>query len=719
MSKEIINVLLMEKDNQDPVKSVLTHIMARISKRSNVDDLYNNLKQYAFLYLNETFQKHNYLTADLKTTFYEHLTEKTYSTIILEGARGLRHLTNEIIAYIIMQTTKVKNVDSFILLVLLIDSKHIETFLPGICMFCFRILELDCLNYKVIYLLAYILSKDIAFAVESENIISSYFLKKTEASFIPIWYILTLRFESNRKHFVSRLILNRIPLDKKFYRLINENINEFFSVELVKRLIELDEFEFNDEAFQKIRKAYETNGEHEYLLIKIQEKYKTQIKTPIYELLPTCKHNTKLALSKCCANRINKYLRRVNLTESGFEIAKFYLLNEDLNVNKAMENEIDVISVVKNNENKIFEWLFVKVEQSVMKYEEISDKVDLLHCKIPSNDAKTRNSEPVPDIDYHNSSLRAMKFSIELDLLHLVFVTLKFNAIIPTSDLQDIIYSFLSIFYAIDNQKLALEMLVLVKTVLFYNGDLKRNFLKYVFNEIIYFDIDCCKIRICKYEILNILLFRWFFIEESIKQHKEKALDSSKLNLVEQIKNIHLPTYDRYIILTMGKLPIKNSKELDSVNLNKENILVLCAKIWKELSVEIKNIEIDNLVELLKTIILLTGTFYEKRFTSSKLFKRLAEYYDPSISKYRNSKSYIELLIIIINSFYCSEDCIKIILESIVKLEKVKGYGDILDLLIRKHQKTVNDLIFIKDAIKIDVEAKKKIQLKLEQNFNN
>lgn len=626
MDKELCKIILMNKNKEDCVELVFYYLLMKNLSNLKVECLFAEMKQSSLSYLKNTFSVENCRRGNFKGKFNGYLEE--YRSV----HEDFKNQSTEIKAFLLKKAFE--NLDNFILLVLLMKQEDLEKFLPGICTFSFKILEEREVEEKIILILAFLLSQNIKVDDVSKGIISDFFIRTSEPIFAPIWYILSYDSEIYKVKYILKLILNNFSVRKEDYELIRLNINNVFSVELVEKLMSVGEFEFDNKIFEKIKELYQESGRHENLIILLQEKYQNEIENPVYELLPVGSQDIEYVLTNCRRNNVKKYLKRINLEQNGYEIAKFYLSDEDKVVCKVIEEEFDVREIVGNNEMRIFEWLFVQIEQKVLIYQGIIEKIYL--------SSKTEEKSLLID-------LCKEKCKTEQRLISLIDITTRFLSIVPSTNLQDLVYSLLSVLYIIDDAKLALKMLNLVKSIMQNNGNLKREFLKFIFDEILYFEIDSCEIRICKYEIFNILLIRWFVIEESIKHQRDVPL--TKLRVVERLKDVHIQTYENYLSLH------KSAKvsERNKVDLNKENIHVLCARIWEEIAVEPEDGELEMIVELLKTIIALTGTFYQKRFISSLLLRKIVAYYCSV-----ENESYLDFIKILNLSFTCSREIKKL-----------------------------------------------------------
>ncbi|EOB11285.1 hypothetical protein NBO_1312g0001 [Nosema bombycis CQ1] len=195
----------------------------------------------------------------------------------------------------------------------------------------------------------------------------------------------------------------------------------------------------------------------------------------------------------------------------------------------------------------------------------------------------------------------------------------------------------------------------------------------HIFDELIHYDIDNVKIRILKYEIFNVLLLRWFVFEKELKVHS--SLNQTNLDF-NYLKNIHEQSSNLLM------LP-ENDKQRSLIT-DKNNIFVLCSRIWKEIKEKPKKQEIGSVVDLMTMIITLTGRFYQRRFFESSLLNEIGKHFKTLQPKKTNLR-YVKFLEKIIMNFNFTKNSPVLIFECIMDITRLNDDNHLLDLMVEKH----------------------------------
>ncbi|EOB14893.1 hypothetical protein NBO_13g0070 [Nosema bombycis CQ1] len=643
------------KNNNEIFKTFLTHF---VEDKSNVDRIYSNLKEIAVRYISENYKVEIFFDNGRIQFFCVYLRTNDHDLyILLSSFQGIR---SEIIAILMRTIMDLHNLDSLFLLVLMMSPKDVEKYLPGICNFCFSTLE-KFLDPKIIQILTHVLYQQEEISKISEEIITNYFINNNQKEYHMIWYVLILRFETFKKHFICKLLISDFLIREEWYKTLNDNIEELLSSELIYKLMEKGKFEFNRNVFEKLKEGYYKDGNNKELIMKIQTKYLKLIKNPVVELMPVSSVNSGRLTTYVTSESIKRKLKRVDPDKHGYSLVKIYLTSDKEFLINVLEDVFNIKELFLKYNNRIFEWLYYTIEQLVYDYEIAYDD---LYNSSDKDDSRDQNML--------QSSITYKK-TIENDLKKYIKAVRMYIKVLSNADIDDITYSILSILHLVDNFMVSYEIFLLLKVLLNNENELDQSLLKHIFDEIIHYDIDNFKIRILKYEIFNVLLLRWFVFEKELKVHS--SLNQTNLDF-NYLKNIHEQSSN---LLMLPENDNQSSKTPD-----KNNIFVLCSRIWKEIKEKPKKQEIGSVVDLMTMIITLTGRFYQRRFFESSLLNEIGKHFTTLRPKKTNLR-YVKFLEKIIMNFNFTKNSPKLIFECIMDITRLTDDKYLLDLMVEKH----------------------------------
>ncbi|ADM11991.1 uncharacterized protein Eint_080560 [Encephalitozoon intestinalis ATCC 50506] len=479
--------------------------------------------------------------------------------------------SSEILAYFLRKTMDVFKEDPSIHHYLLnrIPSELITRFVPGLLSFYFSLLKDQKTNRRtermVIDSIKHVLESAARLNDVAEARIHEFFYFRRGPMFEEIYKICAQKFKTSRRvFFISELLLLGYPLEDSDYDAINEGIEEIFSLELIRKLLDREKYRNNEEIFEKLIQMYKKGEDVSDIILRIQETCGVVCRVP--ELCVVNKETTRTVLDTNDLRKIEMFLRNATDVPLHVEVIGKYLELCDSPkqvLGSDVWKRLNVRKVVSENYDELLEYAFNKLKTS-------------------------------PRILIN---LIGIEFRPKLE----DFILQSIEFVSRCSDAKD-----LSLY------------LYFLKVVVEKNF-LRRSILRRIFDGLIYLDNEDYRVRCMKYEVLGELFVQYSLLDKAI-EHSRHLNESQKTWNVECTCSIPENIFER----------------VDTRDVDEDNVNVLAAIAWDELTIVPAEGELMAVSVFLKKIIDSTGMFYENRISKSNFILHLVDLH--GISRFNETK---------------------------------------------------------------------------------
>lgn len=528
-----------------------------------------------------------------------------------------------VMAYLLKQTLEVLRGDPCLhyCLVTRLPADVICRFIPGLLSAYFRVLRdhktRDAVKNTVVKTLECVLSLDIVLDEVSETNIHDFFYFNRESMFEEIYVICSQRFRSSKRiFFVIELLLLGRELDENDYVLINENIEEVFTPELIGRLLDLERYKNNENVFGRLVRMYNKGKDVGGIIARIQCRY--AVKDCVVELCPVNEATTRSILLTNDLKKIDLFIRNANHVPLRQEIVKRYLelsTSPEEILDSEFGRRFNISRMISEDYDELLEYAFSRMQMDIGA------------------------------------------------LINLVRIEFR-----PRVD--DFIFRSIDFVHGCCNAEELGKHLCFLKIAV-WSKCLRRSVLRRIFDGLVYLDHDDYRIRCAKYEIFSELLEQYALMDRVIENELYVKDGDSECH----IRDVMLR--ERQQIL----------KRIDTKDIDEDNVKVLVAVLWEEISITPLENELMAISLLLKKIVDLTGSFYEARMTRSNFISHLIEQHGISEfneTKRRRTNEFFSLLESIILNYKLSKNMFGSILFILMDYFHIFNLESMLQMMVKK-----------------------------------
>ncbi|WEL39214.1 hypothetical protein PFJ87_08g00730 [Encephalitozoon hellem] len=391
---------------------------------------------------------------------------------------------SEVIAYLLKRTMDMfrGNPSFHRYLLNRMPSELITKFAPGLLSFYFCLLKDHKIKNIVVKAavesIMYVLGSVPGLDGNSEKKIHEFFYFHKSPEFESIYKICAQKFRTRRKvFFISELLLLGSPLEDNDYDAVNDNIEEIFSPDLVRKLLDQGKYRNNEEIFSKLVCMYRKGEDVSDIISRIQEGY--SVKDGVVELYPVNEETTGNVLQTNDLKRIERFFRdadhipmHVNVIGKYLELCESPKQVLECNICRRFE----VVRMIREDYDQFLEYAFNRLESS-------------------------------PRV-----------------LINLIGIEFR-------PKLEDFILQSIEFISKHNDTKRLCMYLCFIKIVV-GKDCLRRSILRRIFDGLVYFDSEDYRIRCMKYEILSELFTQYGMMDRAIEDdgcsnmpHKECGVE--------------------------------------------------------------------------------------------------------------------------------------------------------------------------------------------------
>jgi hypothetical protein len=482
-----------------------------------------------------------------------------------------------------------------------IPGETIAGFVPGLMSRYFALLKDDKIRSSTreaaVASILHVLSSIPGLDEASEEHILAFFCFNNRSEFQEIYAACAGIFGIKRKtFFLVELMLRGHELLESEYAVINENLEEYFHVGAVERLVDIGKYRNNECVFKKIKEMYLEGEDVDGLIQKIQSKF--EVGDPVLELCSPTELVTREVLETNDLGRIEKFVGNAAVLPLECEVVKKYLLlsmSHSEILESSLGQRFDVRRIIRDNYEEFLEFAF----------EMIGSNMNVI------------------------ISLVSIEFRPKLD----DFIFRSLDLISQCGIAEDMAQHLYFIRMAVEK------------------NCLRRPVLKRIFDELVYVDHEDYRVRCAKYEIFDSLLEQYRRMDELLAKNRSSGVPSS------------------------------------TAALDKDNVFVLAATLWEELSILPIEEELVGFLTILKRIVDVTSSFYEPRMERSGLVLSLTRMLDIkgfSEARRRRLDAFISFTESVAREFVVSKKTFEALFHFLVSYHRISRIDRALEMLVRK-----------------------------------
>ncbi|AFN83477.1 hypothetical protein EROM_080570 [Encephalitozoon romaleae SJ-2008] len=392
--------------------------------------------------------------------------------------------SSEVVAYLLKRTMDMFGKDPLSHSRLLngIPSSLITKFAPGLLSFYFCLLK-DQKTRSRIREAATVSMKHVLESVSrlddnSEGKIHEFFYFHKRPEFEDIYRVCAQKFKTRRRlFFISELLLLGHLLEDNDYDAVNDSIEEVFSPDLIRKLLDRGKYRNNEEIFNRLVWMYKRGEDVSDVISRIQERH--NVKDGVAELFPVNKETTRNILQTNDLKRIERFFRdadhipmHINVIGKYLELCESPKQVLECNISRRFE----IQKMIIEDYDKFLEYAFNGLEDS-------------------------------PRI-----------------LINLIGIEFR-------PKLEDFILQSMEFISRCNDAKRLCMYLYFMKIVV-GKDCLRRSILRRIFDGLVYLDNEDYRIRCMKYEILGELFVQYALMDKAIENdaysnapHKEKDIE--------------------------------------------------------------------------------------------------------------------------------------------------------------------------------------------------
>lgn len=500
-----------------------------------------------------------------------------------------KDLTSETIAFILRLSQTELTYDEHLIIIYSLDKEILQKFLPGIMSYNLSLL-LSSNVKKTLSIINYLLVCKLHISDVGKDILYKALINVDRSDLkATSWLCKDLFDDSKLMFFLQNLVLGDCTLDTEEYILLQKQIVfklkkvNFLTVNeretlfmVINKMATKKILDVTVDFWETMKNLYYSKYNVEYVIELIQMNY--TVCSPILELMPINEHSLSIISKSNKIKELKIFIRRIKKPIMEYEILKLYL--EKIEIRNEIEIKYNIKELAIKFRNEISEHLFLELEK-VYK--------------------KTKKS-----ILFENC-IESLKKDVNFDnhVNDIIISCHKLNEIDKNADLKLINDLCLKFLDKIRDETVAYNIFKLFKV----EENLTNEDLFYIFDKILYFDLDSSHIRKIKYGVIS-KIFSYL---------------------------------------------IKNSKQNNPGKIinQKENkfFLPMLVKLWDEISIIPDEFEIEAVINLLKISIEKSGAFYQKRFFASEIYtyflKRFTQekFVTSDLSKYLSFFNFLESVV--------------------------------------------------------------------------
>lgn len=393
--------------------------------------------------------------------------------------------SSEVVAYLLKRTMDMfrKDSSSHNHLLNRIPPSLITKFTPGLLSFYFGLLKdqktKSGIREAATVSMKYVLESVSRLDDSSEGKIHEFFYFHKSSGFEDIYRICAQKFKTRRKlFFISELLLLGDFLEDKDYDAVNDNIEEMFSPDLIRKLLDRGKYKNNEEIFSRLVWMYKKGEDVSDVISRIQERY--NVKDGVAELFPVNKETTRNILQTNDLKRIERFFMdadhipmHVNVIGKYLELCKSPKQVLECNISRRFE----IQKMIVEDYDKFLEYAFNRLEDSPRT------------------------------------------------LINLIGIEFR-------PKLEDFILQSIEFIGRCNDTKRLCMYLYFMKIVV-GKDCLRRSILRRIFDGLVYLDNEDYRVRCMKYEILSELFVQYSLMDKAIEYdayssvpHKENDIES-------------------------------------------------------------------------------------------------------------------------------------------------------------------------------------------------
>ncbi|KHN69135.1 hypothetical protein M896_090600 [Ordospora colligata OC4] len=482
--------------------------------------------------------------------------ERMRKILSLKDSLGCR----EAVAYLLKESMSLITISPEIHLNVLsrIPTDVVGNFMPGLLSFYFTVLKDVKTRAEVrrymIQSMEHVMESVDVFDAESERRIYEFLYFNRNQEYKNAYYVCYKKLKNEgRAFFASELLLLGHQLEEDDYDIINSKAVEVFSPRLVSRLLEIGRYVHSDEVFDMLVKMYERGEEVHRIIYEIQRMYGIR---RVLELCVVNEENTLAVLHTNSIEKIERYLAETDWIPMHVEVVGKYL------------------EICESTEDVVDSMLFRRMGVQRM----VSEHYDEL-------------------IEY---GTRILATNAQV-LINLIGIELR-------PRISDAVIEVVELLSETGSLCILSQQLYFVKEVV-EKRCMRRSTLRRIFDGLVYLDNADYRVRCMKYEIIAEILDQYALMDMAIER-RCSARDGFATEVNEADNTMH-KTCDVSAHLNIYDV-LADSKCVDDDNVN-----VLVAILWNEITTIPVEGEIKAICILVGKIIDVSGKFIESRIVKS------------------------------------------------------------------------------------------------------
>ncbi|KAH9411000.1 hypothetical protein HK407_09g14150 [Ordospora pajunii] len=440
-----------------------------------------------------------------------------------------------------------------------VPTDFIGGFMPGLLSLYFNVLK-DVKTHartrrSVIRSMEYVIESVDVFDDESERRIYEFFYFNRNAEYENGYRVCYRKLKKEgRAFFASELLLLGHQLEEEDYEVINSKAVELFSPRLVGRLLEDGRYVHSEEVFEMLVQMYERGEEVGKTIYEIQRMCGIR---RVLELCVVNEENTPAVLHTNRIEKIERYLAETDWIPMHVEVVGKYL------------------EICKSADEVIRSMLFRRMG---------------LHKMV---------SEHYDELVEYGSRMMTTNAQVLINLIGIEF----------RPRVSDVVLEVIELVSETRSVEILSQQLYFVKAVV-EKRCMRRSILRRIFDGLVYLDNADYRVRCMKYEIIAEILDQYVLMDIVIEGRYSKH-DGFTTERNEDSGN------RIYKICKLNGYPDVPDGLVDSECIDEDNVNVLVATLWNEITTVPVEGEMKAVCILLRKMIDVSGKFIESRIMKS------------------------------------------------------------------------------------------------------